>query len=287
MADIFAIDIAAYAVMSNHYHVVVHIDQKRAEQWSDEEVAKRWHRLFSGTFLLNRYLSSEREAMGEAEISAVKTLIDTYRQRLYDLSWFMRCLNEHIARQANAEDGVKGRFWEGRFKSQALLDEQALLAAMVYVDMNPIRAAIAESPESSDYTSIQQRIQRTHDAIEEDNEALDDQQRPKQAQLMPFDATARSGWAIPFAYDDYLQLVDWTGRAIHPKKIGKIPDGLPEILHRLGFNGEAFIRYASRLLKEFGCAVGNEASMVRLPEQRPLKFMRGIGMARRVLSQAA
>lgn len=55
-------------------------------------------------------------------------MADTYRARLFDLSWYMRVLNESIARQANAEDGVKGCFWEGRFKSQALLDEQALAA---------------------------------------------------------------------------------------------------------------------------------------------------------------
>jgi hypothetical protein len=88
----------------------------------------------------------------------VEELAEGYRARLHDLSWFMRTLNEHIARLANAEDGVKGRFWEGRFKSQALLDEKALLAAMAYVDLNPVRAGLAETPEASDYTSIQERL---------------------------------------------------------------------------------------------------------------------------------
>ena len=89
----------------------------------------------------------------------LKTLAETYRQRLYDLSWYMRALNEHIARQANAEDGVTGRFWEGRFKSQALLDEAALLAVMAYVDLNPIRAGIADTPEQAEHTAIHARIQ--------------------------------------------------------------------------------------------------------------------------------
>ncbi len=133
LADVFAIDVAGYAVMSNHYHVILHVDTVRAEGWSEEEVLVRWCRLFRGGLLVQRYLSEERSEMDAAEVLRVMEYAAEWRGRLIDISWYMRTLNEYIAREANREDGVKGRFWEGRFKSQALLDEQALLTALAYV----------------------------------------------------------------------------------------------------------------------------------------------------------
>ena len=138
LASVFTIDVAAYAVMSNHYHAVLRVDAARAQALGDDEVLRRWTQLFTGPLLVQRYLGGA--LLGEAERLKVAEFAALYRQRLADVSWFMRVLNETIARQANAEDGCTGRFWEGRFKSQALLDEQALLAAMAYVDLNPIRA---------------------------------------------------------------------------------------------------------------------------------------------------
>jgi len=157
-----------------------------------------------------------------AEIEAVLEAAEVYRTRLHDLSWFMRTRNEDIARRANAEDGVKGRFWEGRFKSQALLDEPALLAALAYVDLNPIRAGIAETPEDSDYTSIQDRIRAvsTSDVAPAPPvqpgsiEAEEGSPTFQPASLMPFDATGRTPWAIPFDFLDYLELVGLDGPCV-------------------------------------------------------------------------
>lgn len=110
----------------------------------------------------------------------------------------MRCLNEHLARLANAEDNCTGRFWEGRFTSQALLDEADLLTCMMYVDLNPIRAGMTDSPELSDYTSIQQRIQTM--------------QKEKTTALPLKDfhhvGTAKKTTTLPYTLQDYLQLLD-------------------------------------------------------------------------------
>ncbi len=214
---IFAIDICAYAIMSNHYHVVLHINKAQALSWSQYEVIQAWHQLFSGNLLSKRYVKGE--ALGKAELVVLKQSVKIWRQRLMDISWFMRVLNEHIARQANEEDVCSGRFWEGRFKSQALLDEAALLACMTYVDLNPIRAGIATTPEQSNHTSIQRRLQR----------------EPQITALFPFigNTGKKKPQGLPFEVTDYLQLVDWSGRIIRDDKCGFIPDNIPPILQRL------------------------------------------------------
>ncbi|QPG04298.1 transposase [Salinimonas marina] len=208
LGTIFAIDICAYAVMSNHTHVVLHVDRQAACQWSTEQVLERWHRLHKGTVLTNRYLNlTERKGMSTAETDAVKSTAEIYRSRLHDISWFMRLLNEFIARQANKEDNCTGRFWEGRFKSQALLDEAALAACMAYVDLNPVRAGLATTPQGSCHTSIKKRLQ-----------AVKQNQQPRG--LCPF-AEADNPSAsspLPFLLQDYLALVNLTCGQFLPQK---------------------------------------------------------------------
>ena len=272
LASVFTIDVAAYAVMSNHYHAVLRVDAARADALSDDEVLRRWTQLFTGPVLVQRYLASASEPLVQAERDKVAEFAQLYRLRLADVSWFMRVLNESIARQANAEDDCTGRFWEGRFKSQALLDEQALLAAMAYVDLNPIRAGMAESLHDSAHTSIAARLDELQgqpfapvlapvvvaDATPTSTPVTDETSPPAssvlisllsevelaalpEAPLMPFDATGRFEQAIPFGLQEYIELVDTMGRAVHPAKRGAIPATTPPILIRLGMDAEGFI----------------------------------------------
>ena len=237
--------------------------------------------LFTGPELVQRY-RAQPDALCAAELARVDLWVTTYRERLMDLSWFMRVLNEPIARQANAEDGVTGRFWEGRFKSQALLDEQAVLTAMAYVDLNPIRAKMAETPESSDYTSVAERIA----GLGEEPHATASSPEGR-APLMPFDATARMATAIPFAFDDYLELVDATGRVIREDKRGFIPGHTPRLLERLAIDPEQFIATAGRMLRQFGSAIGTPAHITSLCVARQTRYLRGMRAARALFERHA
>ncbi len=107
--------------------------------------------------LSKRFINNDR--LFPADLDALSLKAEIWRQNLIDISWFMRCLNESIARQANQEDGCAGRFWEGRFNSQVLLDEKALAACLAYVDLNPVRAKMAVTPKHSEHTSVMVRIE--------------------------------------------------------------------------------------------------------------------------------
>ncbi|CAM3038569.1 transposase [Vibrio rarus] len=235
LESIFAIDVAAFAVMSNHLHVILRVDIETANRWSDRKILEQWHTLFKGDDLTKKYLNGD--VLESHEIKNLQRLIAVYRSRLCDISWFMRCLNEPIARRANKEDNCTGRFWEGRFKSQALLDDAALLTCMAYVDLNPIRAKMAETPQQSDHTSIQLRIQS----------ALKGETPPN---LLPFIGHEKENQptGIAFSLQDYLTLVDETGRIIHNDKRGVISSNSKKLLDKMDIPHENWIK----LTMEFG-----------------------------------
>jgi REP element-mobilizing transposase RayT len=157
LASIFAFDIFGYAVMSNHFHIILRGRIDLVQTWTDQEVALHWKRLYPP----RDPQTGDPVEPSECDLNMILSdpaRVAELRKRLSSLSWFMRCLSEPIARMANREDDCKGRFWEGRFKSQVLIDEAAILACSVYVDLNPVRAGIAAKPEDSKYTSAFDRI---------------------------------------------------------------------------------------------------------------------------------
>jgi len=269
LTQMFAIDIAAFALMSNHYHLVVRVDTAKAASWSAKEITDRWQMLFHLPVLVERYLSGH--SSGEAENKVTETIIENWRARLCNISWFMRCLNEHIARLANFEDNCTGRFWEGRFKSQALLDIKAVLTGMVYVDLNPIRAQIAETPEASDYTSIQQRLGKAmHCAFH--------------GELLPFAGNSHQDNAqqhIPYSLIDYIELVDWTGRQIREDKRGAIHAVEPSILARLGISQDCWVQNCQQLETIFHQVIGPLSSLKQFCQKLGQRWLHGQTACRR------
>jgi REP element-mobilizing transposase RayT len=237
LASLFAIDVCAYAVMSNHYHLVLKLSPDQLLDRSDDEIMDRWCALFKGPLLIQRH--RQGDVLSAAESATVSDIVNVWRNKLSSISWFMRCLNQPIARQANREDECTGKFWESRFTSQALKTEEALLSCMAYVDLNPVRAGMATSPETSRYTSIQERSNPSFDM----QQAIDDQRQG--GDLLDFktwlkpllhfegDQKNETRTGIPFTFRDYLELVDWTGRIIRTDKRSYLDNALPPILHRL------------------------------------------------------
>jgi len=230
LAQLFALYVYAYAVMSNHLHVVVQLDPGAALTWSAEEVAERWVKLFP--VRVDGKPDEEANAQRRANLLGDARRLATCRARLASLSWFMKCLNEPIARRANREDAVTGHFWEGRYSCQPLLDEAAPLACMAYVDLNPIRAGIAEDLPSTEHTSITQRIV----AVESDHAAADEPLRRVAGNVAEAELT--------LSVADYLELVDWTGRLVHEGKRGVIAGAAPPILAALGIDAADWKREA-------------------------------------------
>jgi hypothetical protein len=201
--------------------------------------------LFTGPILIHRL--RQGETLSIVERDTVTDIVLVWRKKLTSISWFMRCLNQSIARQANLEDHCTGKFWKSRFHSQALKTEEALLSCMAYVDLNPVRAGIAKNLEFSDYCSIQERIKPTFNLEDAIKSQLDNSDIIKFDQtlkpLLHFDQTItnQKQTGIPFTYQDYLALVDWTGRAIRNDKVGFIDSTLPPILNRIDISIEQWL----------------------------------------------
>jgi REP element-mobilizing transposase RayT len=313
LAAIFAIEVCAYAVMENHYHTILRTRPDMVAMWSDRDVAIRWLTLFPR----HRDMRGVPMPPREEEICALADRperIAQLRQRLCSLSWFMGRLNEFIARAANKEDKVKGRFWEARFKCQALLDEAAIASCMVYVDLNPIRAGVAGTPEESDFTSIQARIRAWQ------KETMTTASAPTEAaaQDMQFSSVGRrttapentaeisdpipdhvsvlahplDGWLCPIQSEsgrrgilqmtaaEYFDLVDKSGRMTRSDKRGAIDADLAPMLLRIGANPDAWLETVSRFGSKFRLAAGLVSNLRNFAAQLGRRWLQGAATAR-------
>ena len=305
LASIFGIDVLTYTVMSNHIHHVLRSRPDVVADWNNQEVVERYWRLHP------QRKSKDGSAADPTDTELNIWLNDAVkmqllRRRLSDISWFMSRLSQTIALKANFEDKCSGRFWEGRFKSQALLDESSILACAMYVDLNPIRAAMAQIPETSDFTGAKDRLDDLQSAKSSPVRSL------AREQTRAWERSGRgtkSGWMSPIEIDEagdpigpdrllkedarrasskgflnlslnfYLDLLDWTGRSLASGKRGAIPDHLDPILKRVGIVSSSWCDLIEQFGRLFKRAVGAPQSLVDEAQARGQKYLQAPGAA--------
>tara|TARA_R110001583_G_C5638757_1_gene407705 strand:- start:424 stop:1422 length:999 start_codon:yes stop_codon:yes gene_type:complete len=278
LASVFNIDICAYAILSNHYHLVLHVDESINQQLSNEQVCQRWGTLYSIPVLVERW--QKKLTVSDAESLTALNIINQWRGRLVDISWFMRCLNEFIARKANKEEECSGRFWEGRFKSQALLDEDVLLTCMAYVDLNPVRAKMADNIETSEYTSAYERI---HSIAYKNENVSKYPFSKKELFLFVGGEQQKNKQGIPFLLLDYIELVDWSARILREDKRGVINAQHPKLLSVLGLEHHAWLSLAKGFGKNFQGAVGSLEELALFAEHTGRSWIASKNQLRRSL----
>ena len=259
LAQALGVDILAFAVLSNHFHIVLRNRPDVVDGWSDIEVARRWLMLSPGP----KTPSGELPQPSEAALNSIvnnPVLLAEIRLRLSDISWFMRFAAEHIARRANREDSCTGRFWQGRFRSVVLGDDAAILACVAYVELNHVRAGCAATPEASEHNSARARVEGQDEWLAP--LPLDEGSVPGPAPSKLSTRASDKGF-LPMPLADYLALLDWTGRQIAPGKRGSIPAHFAPILERIGIPADSWLDLALDFGKLFHRVAGCGASVAR------------------------
>ncbi|WP_233903433.1 hypothetical protein [Stieleria maiorica] len=283
----FGIDLTSFAILSNHFHLVLRARPDVVETWDDSEVARRWLMICPERTDANGDPMTPTQSELDRIRSAASTIAEI-RLRLSNISWWMRLLNQRIAQRANKEDDVEGHFFQGRFKAVPLVDEEAILAGSVYVDLNLIRACVAETLEMSDHTSAQRRIEslRTSKQPQEEQPNTSDdrkttdtstsssspQARRADAFLSPVnlnEAIATPGphpsesgercsdkGFLAISEEAYLELLDWTARQMSAGKPGKTPADLPPILKRLDLSPTLWLTIVANFSEVFSTIAG-------------------------------
>jgi len=238
---------------SVRFGIIVKLDPDSAVKLSDMETVLRWHKLFKGSSLSRRF--SEGESLDDQDLKALQRNVAIWRNQLCDIGWFMRCIKEPLARMANREDNCKGRFWEGRFHSQALLDDQAVAACMIYVDLNPLRAGMCENPEDDEHTSLYARTTQKTENIEHPTNYT--------TALLPFSsADTPSVQTLPFTQSEYLNLLDNAARLAKPGKRGKLDNKARHTLCRLGIIPDHWSTITTEFDQRFHRVVGETTNIL-------------------------
>jgi len=313
LASVFLIEVCAYALMDNHYHLILRTRPDLIVLLSNKEIAARWLLLCPIKDLNGNPVPPTEESINALAENTDR--IAELRKRLVSISWFMAETNEYLARIANKEDHVTGRFWEGRFKCKVLLDEAAIVAGMVYVDLNLIRSGLAASPEESRFTSIHDRLRAWQkepsnqteeiNAQDEHSESLGIVHVPvnpngKEASLpllskidsvhvdsdwlCPIQSTPDRQGILQITPEEYFDLVDKSGRMLRSGKRGVIDPRLSPILLRLGANSDRWHETITNFDSRFYLASGLLSNLRNFASQIGRHWLKGVTSARILFS---
>jgi len=258
LAEIFAITVGGFAVLDDRIHVLARVDTDRAQAWSDEEVVRRWGRVCPPRGKKREPLPVSKDwVRGQVKDPG---WVATARERLQSIGWFMKCLKEPLSRLANRQEETRGVFFEGRFKTIAILDDESLLATCAYIDLTPVVAGMAATPKASKHTSLGQRLAdlAAEGRSKKRKPALGGRTagqasssgREKPLWICPIEdrrgrGSHREGMVEGFTLENYLLLVKYTGRLFRTGKAPTSPE-VAAVLDRLGSRAEA---WQARLVK--------------------------------------
>ena len=291
LAALFAIDIEFRAEMRNHLHVVLRTMPRVAKRMGRQEVVRRWLTITRLAKCMSDDLPEPDPKLVE-ELAKDKKGVEKMRRRLSDISWFMGTLCENISRRSNAESGTSGHFWESRYKCRECLDKSAILLCGIYVDLNPIKAGEAKSPETAVHTSIYARLQAQSQRKNASNRAdgwlgeLTLQPEKKANESLA--NSSRSGrrasdmGILPMSLDDYLKLLKWTARLLRSGQRKTIPKDLGTILDHMEVNAEAWLDTVNDYEDAFCHVVGTPESIAKVAERLNVRCMKGAPASQRI-----
>lgn len=292
LASIFCIEIFKYSIMDNHLHLILRNRPDLVREWSKENILRRAMRLFPDKFRRLGWYVEPQDPLPQ-HLLENQELIEEMRSRLCDISWLMKVLQERIARHCNSEDEVSGHFWADRFKSKPLLDDAAVLACSMYIDLNPIRAGVADRPEQSKYTSAYDRIRgmlarrnKRKGKVKSDDVLPDFFLAPlnvtgdyEDEDLEAAGLRASNKGIFEMTLDIYLKLLDNVGRMLQTGKRGAIPEDLASILERIGIRPEHFADCVDTYGHWTRQVVGSEKKLREMAEKMKSKWLQGVKKA--------
>ena len=294
LSVIYTVVVGGYSFMDNHFHLSLQTRPDLTEALSNREVAKRYFQLCPPKQSKKNKLTPAEWQFLEDELIANKKLIDEYRRRIGNLSEFMKSLKEPIARRANKESGKKGHFWDGRFKAILLLGHESVLTCQTYIDLNPIRADIADTPEKSKFTGAYIRIQadEAEKKLEEINKLELNGHTVHQDKSIEIEESKKlvnsANWLAPFyqgenhlrpffkiSFSDYLELLDETAREIHPHKKGYMDPTLPDIFDRLKIDRKKWVESIKNYDKWFYRIIGKMSTLWQTLKDTSNRWFKG------------